>query len=60
MINLKANVWIAGFNDIGDLDSNNILGKIVYSGKVSDITEELAKRYVDRHEWKYLEYSSTL
>lgn len=56
-INLKDNIWIEGFTreelfDLSKEDWRNIVDdvsvdKMLYSGKTSEITEELAKELVD-------------
>ena len=70
MVNLKDNIWIEGFDmhEVGHFmvtkDRNFIMDiakKIIYSGKTSDIPEELAKECVDcfKNEY-YLDYSSEI
>ena len=58
MVNLKDNVWIEGFDmhEVGHFmvtKDRNFIGdiakKIIYSGKTSDIPEEMAKECVSFH-----------
>lgn len=65
MVMIKPYIWIEGFGSIeviserltSILDTVDIL---IYSGKVSEITEELAKECVCGYATGYFEYSSTL
>lgn len=61
--NLKDNIWIEGFNNQGDLGHQcfsfaayHLNENILYSGKTSDIPEELAKECV---KWEHIVLSAT-
>ena len=60
MINTKDNIWIGGFDTIEAKNdelrylchvSENMLSELIYAGKTSDISEEIAKECVDWHEF---------
>lgn len=50
--NLKDNIWIEGFNSFTGLSFALVAGvKPIYSGKTSEISEELAKECVEWSEF---------
>ena len=59
MINLKGDIWIAGFGTIEDKDdklrylfhvSENMASELIYAGKTLDIPEEIAKECVIQYD----------
>jgi hypothetical protein len=54
MVNIKDNIWIEGFDTIEEMSNklshliiiDNIMSELIYSGKTSEIPEELAKECV--------------
>lgn len=73
MVNLKDNIWIEGFDmhEVGHFmvtKDRNFIGdiakKIIYSGKTSDIPEEIAKKSLLLHPYSsgqckcYFEYDN--
>ena len=56
MVNLKDDIWIKGFDTIEAKNdelrylchvSENMLSELIYAGKTSDISEEIAKECVE-------------